>query len=51
MGVKKSLGLLAGRVTFVIDRGGVVRLRFDSQLQARKHISEALAVVKRLAPA
>ena len=51
MGVKKSLGLLAGRVTFVIDRGGVVRLRFDSQLQARKHIAQALAVVKQLAPA
>ena len=47
-GVKKTLGLLAGRVTFVIDRGGVVRLRFDSQLQARRHIAEALTVVKSL---
>ena len=47
-GVKKTLGLLAGRVTFVIDRGGVVRLRFDSQLQARRHIAEALTVVKTL---
>ncbi|MBK9037363.1 MAG: peroxiredoxin [Myxococcales bacterium] len=51
LGVKKSLGLFAGRVTFVIDRGGIVRMRFDSQLQARRHIAEALAVVKQLAPA
>ncbi|MBP8812011.1 MAG: peroxiredoxin [Kofleriaceae bacterium] len=49
-GVKKTLGLLAGRVTFVLDRGGVIRLRFDSQLQARRHIGEALAVVRQLAP-
>ncbi len=49
-GVKKTLGLLAGRVTFVIDRAGVIRLRFDSQLQARRHIGEALTVVRQLAP-
>ena len=50
-GVKKTLGLIAGRVTFVIDRGGIIRLRWDSQLKATKHIGEALAVVKQLAPA
>jgi peroxiredoxin Q/BCP len=43
-GVKKTLGLIAGRVTFVIDRGGIIRLRWDSQLKATKHIGEALAV-------
>lgn len=48
LGVKKTFGLLPGRVTFVIDKGGVVRMRFDSQIQARKHVSEALEVVKRL---
>ena len=47
-GVKKTFGLIAGRVTFVIDRGGVIRLRFDSQLQAKRHIAEALTVVKKL---
>jgi thioredoxin-dependent peroxiredoxin len=47
-GVKKTFGLLPGRVTFVIDRGGTIRLRFDSQLQARRHIGQALAVVKQL---
>ena len=50
-GVKKTLGLIAGRVTFVIDRGGIIRLRWDSQLKATKHIGEALAVVKQLASA
>jgi peroxiredoxin Q/BCP len=48
-GVKKTFGIIAGRVTFVIDRAGVVRLRFDSQLNARRHIGEALTVVKQLA--
>ncbi|MEZ4399857.1 MAG: peroxiredoxin [Kofleriaceae bacterium] len=47
-GVKKTFGLLPGRVTFVIDKAGIVRLRFDSQLKARRHIAEALAVVKQL---
>ncbi len=48
-GVKKNLGFIAGRVTFVIDKAGMVRLRFDSQIQARKHVSEALEMVRLLA--
>jgi peroxiredoxin Q/BCP len=48
LGVKKTFGLIAGRVTFVIDRAGVVQHRFDSQLQVNKHVEEALALVKRL---
>lgn len=47
-GVPKTLGLLDGRVTFVIDRDNVIRHTFSSQLRARKHIAEALAVVRRL---
>jgi thioredoxin-dependent peroxiredoxin len=49
MGVAKSLGILDGRVTFVIDRQGVVRHTFRSQVQARRHVSDALEVVRRLA--
>ena len=45
-GVKRSLGLLDGRVTFVIDRGGVVRHVFSSQLRPRKHVDEALRIVR-----
>jgi peroxiredoxin Q/BCP len=51
-GVKRSfLGLLPGRVTFVIDAEGVVQHAFDSQLRASAHVTEALAVVTRLAGA
>jgi thioredoxin-dependent peroxiredoxin len=47
-GVKKTFGLIAGRVTFVIDRQGVVRHRFDSQLKVKEHVKEALTLVKQL---
>ncbi len=47
-GVKKTLGLLPGRVTFVIDREGVVRSAFDSQVRVKEHVAQALEVVKRL---
>src|SRR6266481_1718370 len=48
-GVPKTLGLLPGRVTYVIDTMGVVRLRFSSQLAGSRHVTEALRVVKQLA--
>ena len=48
-GIPATLGLLPGRVTFVIDRDGIVRHVFNSQLQATKHVDEALTVLKRLA--
>jgi peroxiredoxin Q/BCP len=47
-GVPATLWILPGRVTYVIDRQGVVRHVFDSQLQATKHIDEALVVVRTL---
>ena len=46
--VPKTMGLLPGRVTYVIDRDGKVRHVFNSQLNAKKHVREALEVVKRL---
>ncbi|MEI6456691.1 MAG: peroxiredoxin [bacterium] len=45
-GVGKTLGLLPGRVTFVIDRQGIIRMIFNSQLNYEKHVEEALAVLK-----
>jgi peroxiredoxin Q/BCP len=45
-GVPATLGLLPGRVTFVIDRQGVVRHVFNSQLQATRHVSEALGALR-----
>jgi len=49
MGVKRSfLGLIPGRVTFVIDRAGIIRHRFESAINMQKHIDEALTLVKKL---
>jgi peroxiredoxin Q/BCP len=50
-GVKSTLGLLPGRATFVIDRDGIVRHVFVSQLRAAAHVGEALGVVKELSAA
>ncbi|MCA9521697.1 MAG: peroxiredoxin [Myxococcales bacterium] len=47
-GVKRTLGLIAGRETFVIDKKGRIRHRFASQLFATKHVAEALRIVKQL---
>jgi peroxiredoxin Q/BCP len=45
-GVPATLGLLPGRVTFVIDAEGVVRHAFNSQLAATRHVGEALDVLR-----
>jgi peroxiredoxin Q/BCP len=47
--VKKTLGIIEGRVTYVIDKAGVVRHAFDSQIRPTAHIGEALEVVRTLA--
>jgi peroxiredoxin Q/BCP len=47
-GVPKTLGLLPGRVTYLIDRQGIVRHLFNSQLHAEKHVTEALAMLRQL---
>ncbi len=41
-GVKKTFGVIPGRVTFVIDRNGIVRHTFSSQSSPGRHIEEAL---------
>jgi peroxiredoxin Q/BCP len=45
-GVPKTLGVLPGRVTYVIDSDGVVRLVFNSQLDASGHVAEALRILR-----
>ncbi len=47
-GVRRTLGIFPGRETFVIDRDGVVRHAFSSQLRVNAHVAEALAVVRAL---
>ncbi len=48
-GVPKTLGLIPGRVTFVIDRDGLVRSVFNSQFGADKHVPAALEALRALA--
>jgi len=42
------LGLLPGRVTYIVDKSGKVIFVFDSQTQATKHVDEALRILKGL---
>lgn len=41
-GVPKTLGLFPGRVTYVIDKAGIVRLIFSAQLASDSHVRQAL---------
>jgi len=45
-GVQAWFGIWPGRVTYVIDKEGVVRHIFNSQVAATKHVSEALKILK-----
>lgn len=49
LGVPKRMGIIPGRVTFIIDRDGVVRHVFNSQVQATRHVREALDTLRSLA--
>jgi peroxiredoxin Q/BCP len=46
--VPATLGLLPGRVTYVIDRAGTVRHVFSSQTNIGRHVNDALDVVQKL---
>jgi peroxiredoxin Q/BCP len=48
-GVRPSLGILPGRVTYVIDPGGVVRHVFSSQMGVQRHVQEALDALREIA--
>jgi thioredoxin-dependent peroxiredoxin len=47
-GVSAVLGVIPGRVTYVIDRGGVVRHIFSSMTNIGQHVSDALDTVRKL---
>ncbi|WP_315791660.1 peroxiredoxin [Fischerella sp. JS2] len=47
-GVPATLGLLPGRVTYVIDQDGVVRHIFNSQFNFKGHVEEALKTLQSL---
>lgn len=48
-GVKATLGIWPGRVTFVIDREGIVRHVFASQTDAVRHVEEAMRTITSVA--
>jgi peroxiredoxin Q/BCP len=47
-GVPTTMGIIPGRVTYIIDKKGVVRHIFNSQYQPEKHVQEALDMLKKL---
>lgn len=51
-GVPRGMfGFSEGRVTYVIDREGVVRLRFAATLKSSDHMTEALRILRSLVAA
>jgi peroxiredoxin Q/BCP len=47
-GVPSTMGIIPGRVTYIIDKKGIVRHIFSSQFQPEKQIEEALKVLEEL---
>ena len=47
-GVPTTMGIIPGRVTYIIDAQGVVRHIFSSQIAFNKHVHEALRVIGEL---
>ncbi len=47
-GVPATMGFIPGRVTYIIDKKGVVRHVFNSQYQPEKHVEEAKRVLQML---
>ncbi len=45
--VSASMGLVPGRVTFVIDKEGIIEYVFSSQLQPARHAEEALRALQK----
>ncbi len=42
-------GMLPGRVTYVIDKDGIIRHVFDSMLNFKAHVDESLTILRQLA--
>jgi peroxiredoxin Q/BCP len=48
-GVPSNLfGLIAGRVTYIVNKQGIVIHTFNSQMQAEKHIEESIQALKNI---
>ncbi len=49
-GVPSNIGFLPGRVTYVIDKEGIVRHIFNSQIHPEKHVEEAISILRHVEP-
>ena len=49
-GVRSSIGIIPGRVTYIIDREGRVIHIFNSQTRPEEHVREALRILKSSIP-
>jgi len=48
-GVKgKFMNMIPGRVSFVVDKDGIIQYVFDSMSNAEQHVSEAKAILEKL---
>jgi len=46
--VPKNILIIPGRVTYVVDNKGMVKYKFNSQLNAEKHIENSLQKLKEI---
>lgn len=47
-GVPKKFGISPGRVTYILDKQGVVRGIYDNLLNGKSHADEALAIIRKM---
>jgi thioredoxin-dependent peroxiredoxin len=47
-GVPSTMGIIPGRVTYIIDKKGIVRHIFNSQYRPEKHVEEAKKILQEL---
>jgi peroxiredoxin Q/BCP len=45
-GISRTLGVIPGRATFVIDKRGIVQAAFSAQFQPEEHVRTALAALR-----
>ncbi len=43
-----SLGVIPGRITYIVDKKGIVNYIFNSQTEATKHVDEALRILREM---
>ena len=42
------MGIIPGRVTFIVNKSGIIEYVFDSMSQAEKHVDESIKILKAL---